>query len=135
MSVPHSEGCPFCEISTAYDPTDDIPLEAKDVAHCILSTPHVLAFLDHQPIERGHVLVTTRGHYEKLSNVPLVESSALGAWLPIISRAVVKVIESDHPQDWNVVQNNGTSRSLGFLCILCMGFACGWWTEPVALVN
>ena len=107
-----SEDCPFCAISAAYSPTHDVPTTKSDVAYCILSTPHVLAFLDYQPIERGHVLVTTRGHYEKLSDVPLEQSSLLGAWLPVVSRAVMNVIEPDRPQDWNVVQNNGISTSM-----------------------
>jgi len=35
----------------------------------VLSTRHVLAFLDIMPLTRGHVLVVTRGHWEDLGKV------------------------------------------------------------------
>lgn len=35
----------------------------------MLSTRHVLAFLDIMPLTRGHVLVVTRGHWEDLGKV------------------------------------------------------------------
>lgn len=38
-------------------------------AHLVLSTRHVLAFLDIMPLTRGHVLVVTRGHWEDLGKV------------------------------------------------------------------
>ncbi|OJZ92351.1 hypothetical protein ASPFODRAFT_28122 [Aspergillus luchuensis CBS 106.47] len=38
-------------------------------AHLLLSTKHVLAFLDIMPLTRGHVLVATREHCERLGDV------------------------------------------------------------------
>lgn len=35
----------------------------------ILSTDHVLAFLDIMPLTRGHVLVASRRHYEMLGDM------------------------------------------------------------------
>jgi diadenosine tetraphosphate (Ap4A) HIT family hydrolase len=35
----------------------------------ILSTDHVLAFLDIMPLTRGHVLVAPRRHYEMLGDL------------------------------------------------------------------
>lgn len=35
----------------------------------ILSTDHVLAFLDIMPLTRGHVLVAPRRHYEMLGDM------------------------------------------------------------------
>jgi len=125
--------CPFCKIGEAYPPDSASPIpklpdpELVDPqCHLILSTPQVMAFLDIMPISPGHVLLTTRRHYEKLSNVPSVRSQitkeksgglwqkqipegdtpaqALGFWMPIVSRALAKVLEIE---DWNVVQNNG----------------------------
>lgn len=53
----------------------------------------------------GHLLVTTRHHHEKLSDVPLEPTAqALGFWMPLISRALAKTLNIE---DWNVVQNNG----------------------------
>ena len=117
--------CPFCKIAEAFpaDPSSPVP-EAPDPektspqSHLILSTPHVLAFLDILPIAPGHILITTRDHYRKLSDLykPLQDTEeskranaresarALGEWLPIISAALCRATGIE---DWNVVQNNG----------------------------
>ncbi|KNG88978.1 HIT domain protein [Aspergillus nomiae NRRL 13137] len=136
MSTPSS--CPFCNIASTYPPipptaftpdntppnsqnttkpyTSLIPLpDASDptqpTAHLILSTKHVLAFLDIMPLTRGHVLVIPRTHYEKLGDVDVKVSRELGQWLPILSRVVMRTISGDQDSssdwNWNVVQNNG----------------------------
>lgn len=38
-------------------------------AHLILSTEHVLAFLDIMPLTNGHVLIAPRQHHEKLGDM------------------------------------------------------------------
>ena len=125
--------CAFCAISKAYpsEPNSPVPRspdpdKLSPQCHLILSAPHVLAFLDIMPIAPGHILVTTRRHYRKLSDLQpppptaknspnndsaqLVEEEAretaraLGQWLPIVSRALCAVTGVE---DWNVVQNNG----------------------------
>ena len=120
--------CPFCNISKAYPaepspvPHSPHPEKISPQCHLILSTPHVLAFLDILPIAPGHVLVTTRDHFKKLSdlyNLPQAPEDwvanrnasyaretarAMGEWLPIVSRALCKATGIE---DWNVVQNNG----------------------------
>lgn len=91
------------------------------------------------PITRGHVLLTPRQHREKLSHCKTSEAAVLGAWLGVLSRAVMRGVgalalglaESDTKetkqqlieqeeekeeevgavQDWNVVQNNGIQLS------------------------
>ena len=130
------KSCPFCAISASFPPSS-IPLSASPaspsntsgtspfyyspnppnpspyadppLAYTVLSTPYLLAFLDHAPIARGHLLVTTRQHREKLSDVPVSEAAALGSWLPLLSRVVAQSIEEGEVADWNVVQNNGMS--------------------------
>ncbi|KAK0509466.1 hypothetical protein JMJ35_007860 [Cladonia borealis] len=135
--------CPFCAISTANppspvplspswpssahppsptpNPTTSTPEPTRPVAHVILSTPHIIAFLDHAPISRGHVLVVVRNHREKLGDVGVEEGAEVGRWLGVISRAVVRSVREDElgnnvgeegkgegdVGDWNVVQNNG----------------------------
>lgn len=114
--------CPFCKIADAYPPEaspipqSPDPEKVDPQAHVILSTPHVLAFLDILPIAPGHILLTTRQHYRKLSDLyttpegtdsatqALESARALGAWLPVVSRALCKVTGIE---DWNIVQNNG----------------------------
>ena len=38
-------------------------------AHLVLSTESILAFLDIMPLTKGHLLVITRDHYEKLGDL------------------------------------------------------------------
>ncbi|GAD99369.1 HIT domain protein [Paecilomyces variotii No. 5] len=114
MASHHS--CPFCKISSSYLPiapssflsdgsSSPASISSEGQAHLVLSTKHVLAFLDIMPLTRGHLLLITREHCEKLNEV------GLGKWLPIISRVVTRtVLGKDAPQSdmhWNVVQNNG----------------------------
>ncbi|MCJ1330377.1 hypothetical protein MMC10_007060 [Thelotrema lepadinum] len=122
-----AQDCPFCAISAAFPPSPthapssstsppsppspsspSSPYLDPPLAYTILSTPYLLAFLDHAPIARGHLLVTTRRHREKLSDVPMSEASALGSWLPLLSRVVAQSVDpGGEVADWNVVQNNG----------------------------
>ncbi|KXT14389.1 hypothetical protein AC579_2751 [Pseudocercospora musae] len=121
--------CAFCNISKTYpaSPHSDVPSnpdpeKIDPQCHLILSTPLVLAFLDIMPIAPGHILLITRKHYRKLSDLQSRTPSsatwnskreaaeardaarALGEWLPIVSRALCSVTGIE---DWNVVQNNG----------------------------
>ncbi|KAK2801107.1 hypothetical protein FQN50_007834 [Emmonsiellopsis sp. PD_5] len=121
--------CPFCAIASAHPPSPpslpDLPAPSSNSndgthpqTHLVLSTKHVLAFLDIMPLTRGHLLVIARGHYEKLGNVGVGVGGELGKWLPILSRVVAKTIlgteldgRGEDPQHWNVVQNNGSRAS------------------------
>ncbi|CAK4032087.1 zinc-binding of the histidine triad [Lecanosticta acicola] len=134
MSSPdelYPQPCAFCKISTAYPPSSTSPVphnpdpaKCEPQCHLILSTPHVLAFLDIMPIAPGHILLTTRKHYAKLSDLQRPSSSkqrtdwisskqaaealetsrAMGEFLPVLSRALCRVTGVE---DWNIVQNNG----------------------------
>ncbi|KAJ6084003.1 hypothetical protein N7486_010803 [Penicillium sp. IBT 16267x] len=112
--------CPFCNIAATNppapfnepppDPTaaDPISDASRTTAHMILSTEHVMAFLDIMPLTAGHVLVAPRRHYEMLGDLGVQAGQEMGKWLPIISRVVTKTIfGEDLDRHWNVVQNNG----------------------------
>lgn len=110
---PHSESCTFCTIAHAFPPSATLspptPSPNGDPvvfpqAHIIISTDSVLAFLDIQPLTRGHVLVCPRDHVERVTDMTPTESCRVGAWLPVIARAVMKTAGVT---DFNVVQNNG----------------------------
>jgi diadenosine tetraphosphate (Ap4A) HIT family hydrolase len=60
------------------------------------------------------MLVTTRRHHKKISDVSEDESRELGLWLPRLSRVLANVTGV---WDWNIVQNNGQ------LSFDCMWFA------------
>lgn len=115
--------CPFCNISSNYPPSNNSPVpvspDAEKISpqcHLILSTSHVLAFLDILPIAPAHILLITREHYEKISDLCVTsddqakkaggEETALqlGKWLPLVSEALVRTTGIE---DWNIVQNNG----------------------------
>jgi diadenosine tetraphosphate (Ap4A) HIT family hydrolase len=114
---PHShintETCAFCAIAHAFPPSapllpptpspNDNPVIFPQT-HIIISTSSVLAFLDIQPLTRGHILVCPRDHVEKVTNMTPSESSRVGGWLPVVARAVMKVAGAT---DFNIVQNNG----------------------------
>lgn len=73
--------CPFCAIASNYPPRSPSNISAAHgaetateagnggQAHLVLSTKHVLAFLDIMPLTRGHLLVTSREHYKTLAEV------------------------------------------------------------------
>ena len=68
-----------------------------------------MAFLDIMPLSPGHLLVTTRKHHGKISDVTEEEARELGAWLPRLSRVLANVTGV---WDWNIVQNNGEGSSV-----------------------
>ncbi|KAL4791263.1 HIT-like domain-containing protein [Aspergillus venezuelensis] len=148
--------CPFCKIAAAHPadpPTKYLPATESSQhpesaktsspapttapspgeeghAFLILSTHHVLAFLDIMPLTQGHVLVVPRQHHEKLGEVGVRISRELGTWLPILSRAIMRTVfgestaepdpNSDSDRDstltdeswhWNIVQNNGAGAA------------------------
>lgn len=118
MADTYPEKCAFCPISTTYPysstspiPKNPDPEKLSPNCFLILSSQHVLAFLDIMPIAPAHILVTTRKHYGKISDLnnrqdeeSVQTAKALGEWLPILSRALVAATDIE---DWNVVQNNG----------------------------
>lgn len=109
---PPSSTCPFCGISHTYAVTD--PSQAKPecfdpeliapAAFVVLSSPLIMAFLDIMPLSPGHLLVTTRKHHEKVSDMSEEEAREMGYWLPVLSRVLAK---ATGVWDWNIVQNNG----------------------------
>jgi len=101
------DACPFCKIAENYppssSPSNDYELVSPS-AFVVLSTPLCMAFLDIMPLSPGHLLVTTRKHHEKISDVTEEEARELGVWLTRLSRVLANVTGV---YDWNIVQNNG----------------------------
>lgn len=102
--------CPFCTISTTYPPSasqkPDLSSQlTTPPAFLVLhSCPLCIAFLDIMPLSPGHLLLTTRAHHEKVSEVTDDEARELGRWLRVLSRVLARVTGV---WDWNIVQNNG----------------------------
>ncbi len=104
--------CPFCGISHTYPATDPATVKpacfdpdlVAPSAFVVLSSPLIVAFLDIMPLSPGHLLVTTRKHHEKISDMSEEEAREMGYWLPVLSRVLAK---ATGVWDWNIVQNNG----------------------------
>jgi histidine triad (HIT) family protein len=67
---------------------------------------HVLAFLDVNPIARGHTLVIPKEPAETLDRLSDEASAAIGRALPRIARAVLAATGA---RTFNVLQNNGAA--------------------------
>lgn len=101
----HSPSCAFCNIAAAHPPLPPsrflsadqtgetavpLPSDPSDThAFLVLSTKHVLAFLDIMPLTRGHVLVATRDHYKKLGDMDIRASREVSLGL-ILGMVVTK---------------------------------------------
>ena len=72
--------------------------------HRVYDDDKVLAFLDINPLSRGHVLVIPKEPAETLDKLSDDSAAAIGRVLPRLSRAVMAATGARH---FNVLQNNG----------------------------
>lgn len=63
----------------------------------------VLAFLDINPIAKGHALVVLKGHYPTLLDMPASEGKALLRAMRLVAKAVR---EETGAEGFNCIQNN-----------------------------
>lgn len=78
-------------------------LRGEIPCHRIYEDEHVLAFLDVNPISRGHALVIPKEPAETLDVLSDEAAAAIGRVLPRISRAVLAATGASA---FNVLQNN-----------------------------
>jgi histidine triad (HIT) family protein len=74
--------------------------------HRVYEDERVLAFLDINPLSRGHTLVIPKEPAETLDKLSDESAAALGRVLPRICRAV---IEATGVSQYNVLENNGAA--------------------------
>ena len=72
--------------------------------HKVYEDAHVLAFLDINPLSRGHTLVIPKEAAETLDRLSDESAAAVGRVLPRLCRAVVAVTGT---REYNVLENNG----------------------------
>lgn len=79
-------------------------IDGEIPCHRVFEDDHVLAFLDINPLSRGHTLVVPKEPAETLDRLSDEVAAAIGRVLPRICRAVKAVTGVE---DYNVLQNNG----------------------------
>lgn len=70
----------------------------------IYADEHVFAFLDINPLSRGHLLVVPREKYRTVDELPDETAAAIGRALPRLARAVMKATGA---KAFNILSNNG----------------------------
>jgi histidine triad (HIT) family protein len=93
--------CLFCAAVTG-----ELPV------HTVLSTPGVVAFLDHRPVFKGHVLVVPRSHVVTLADLPAAE---VGPYFLAVQRVAVAVEVGLGAAGSFVALNNKVSQSVPHL--------------------
>ena len=95
------DGCLFCAVVAGSEP-----------AHVVLDEPDVVAFLDHRPVFKGHVLVVPRAHVVTLPELPPELLAPLFGAVARCCQAVVDGLEADG--SW-VAANNVVSQAVPHL--------------------
>jgi histidine triad (HIT) family protein len=85
--------CIFCKIVRGEIPST-----------VVLETDDAVAFLDINPVNKGHVLLVPRAHHADLAELPEPLAAHVGSLLPRLCRAVKAATGAD---GYNVIVNNG----------------------------
>ncbi len=81
-------------------------LRGEIPSHKVYEDEHVFAFLDINPIAKGHTLVVPKESKAYLHELSDESAAALGRVLPRLCRAVLKATGASA---YNVLQNNGSA--------------------------
>ena len=81
-------------------------LDGEIPCHRVYEDDHVLAFLDINPLSRGHVLVIPKERRAQVHDLSDDSAAALGRVLPRLCRAVMQVTGCTA---YNILQNNGAA--------------------------
>lgn len=79
-------------------------LRGEIPCHRVYEDDRVLAFLDVNPLSRGHTLVIPKQPVATLDQLSDDDAAAIGRALPRIARAVLAATGAAH---FNILQNNG----------------------------
>ena len=74
------EDCLFCKI-----------IDGEIPCHKVYEDDKIIAFLDIQPLTRGHTLVIPKEHASSMDKLSQDSAAALGKALPTVSKAVLNV--------------------------------------------
>ena len=95
--------CLFCAVAAGSEPS-----------HVVLDEPDVLAFLDHRPVFKGHVLVIPRLHVVTLPDLP---TELLEPVFGVVARCATAMVEGLGAEGSWVAQNNIVSQAVPHLHI------------------
>ena len=87
--------------------------------HKVYEDELIIAFLDIQPLTRGHTLVIPKEPAPSMDQLSLDSAAALGRALPIVSRAVLKVTGATA---YNLIQNNGQEAGMSIPTSIFISF-------------
>jgi histidine triad (HIT) family protein len=113
-------------------------LRGEIPCHRIYEDAHVLAFLDVNPIARGHTLVVPKEPAVTLDALSDDAAAAVGRVLPRIARAVLAATGA---RAYNVLQNNGVEAHQAVMHVHFhvipkhddgTGLGIGWRAAPLA---
>jgi len=113
-------------------------LRGEIPCHRVYEDDHVLAFLDVNPISRGHTLIIPKEPAQTLDQLSDDAAAAIGRVLPRIARAVLAATGAT---TFNVLQNNGAAAHQAVLHVHFhiipkhadgSGLGIGWKAGPLA---
>jgi len=91
--------CIFCDIANN-----------KNDAFIVYESNNIMAFLDCDPINEGHILLIPKKHYLDVDELP----SELLAEIMSISQKIVKALTSTYkPDGYSIMQNGGIFNDVG----------------------
>jgi histidine triad (HIT) family protein len=90
--------CLFCAIAAGDEPAD-----------IVLDEPNVVAFLDHRPVFKGHVLVIPRPHFVTLPELPV---PLLTEVFVAVQRCAHAMVDGLGAQGSWVAENNVVSQAV-----------------------
>ncbi len=85
--------CIFCSIVKGEIPSEKVGETEKSIA-----------FLDLFPLNKGHVLVISKEHYERLDEIP---PEVLQDMILVSQRVASAIIKALNPDGYHVLMNNG----------------------------
>ena len=95
------DDCLFCAVVAGSEPS-----------HVVLDEPDVIAFLDHRPVFKGHVLVIPRVHVVTLPELP---APLLEPLFGAVQRCCTAMVEGLGAQGSWVAENNIVSQAVPHL--------------------
>ena len=91
--------CTFCKIAN------------KEIeSNIVYESNNIIAFLDIDPINEGHILIVPKEHYLDIDEIP---KELLTQLLDITQKIVVAIKKTYNPNGYSIMQNGGEFNDIG----------------------